>query len=107
FLGSFSNGGGLPALNFLPFGHGVGMLVGLYGIASLIATRYPFRYLPIVGVGLLGKVLGPAGMGWSIAHGDLPASMDWTCLPNDLVWLGPFALILWRIGMRAAKAKKS
>ena len=107
FPGAFFNWLGVPASNYLPIWQCVGMLVGVYGIGYLIAARDLFRYWPMVLVGLLGKILGPAGMAWSVAHSDLPARIAWTCLPNDLVWWGPFALILCRIGMRAAKAKKS
>ena len=74
----------------------VGMIVGVYGIGYLIAARDPLRHWPIVLVGLLGKLLGPAGMGWSVLRDGLPANMAWTCLPNDVIWWVPFGLILLR-----------
>ncbi len=72
------------------------MIVGVYGIGYLIAARDPFRHWPLVLVGLLGKVLGPVGMGWSVVHGTLSSTLAWTCLTNDLIWWWPFALILFR-----------
>jgi hypothetical protein len=72
----------------------IGMIVGVYGVGYLIAARDPVRHWPIVLVGLLGKVFGPIGMVWSVTRGSLPAIMAWACLPNDLIWWVPFALLL-------------
>jgi hypothetical protein len=88
--------GGMPPNNYPQIWQCVGMIVGVYGIGYLLAAQDPFRYWPMVFVGLLGKVLGPLGMWWSVAHSGLPASMAWTCLTNDLIWWAPFALILLR-----------
>jgi hypothetical protein len=64
---------GLAPANYLAIWQCVGMIVGVYGIGYLIAARQPLRHWPIVLVGLLGKVLGPIGMCWSVAIGALPA----------------------------------
>ena len=94
---------GAPVPNYPQIWQCVGMLVGVYGFGYLIATRDPFRHWAVILVGLLGKILGPVGMGWSIAHNHLPARMAWICVPNDLIWWGPFALILWRVATRQQK----
>ena len=73
------------------------MLVGVYGIGYWIAANNPFQHWPLVLVGLLGKILGPVGMWWSVAHGGLPHKIAWICLTNDLIWWVPFALILRRV----------
>jgi len=87
---------GVAPMNYPPIWQCLGMIVGVYGIGYLIAARAPVRHWPIVFVGLLGKVLGPAGMWWSLTTGSLPPSMAWVCFANDLVWWLPFALVLRR-----------
>lgn len=80
----------------------IGMIVGMYGLGYLIASRDPARHWPIVLVGLLGKVLGPIGFVHAAAQGQLPWSMGVTILTNDLLWWIPFAMILWH-SARAAQ----
>ena len=73
----------------------VGMIVAVYGIGYVIASRSPFVHWPIVLVGLLGKILGPIGFVMGVVARELPASLGWTILLNDVVWWIPFAMILW------------
>lgn len=87
-----------PAL-YLHLWQCIGMIVGVYGVGYLAASTDPFRHWPIVLVGFLGKVFGPIGAIEGALAGRLPWSILWTNLTNDLIWLGPFALILlgaWR-----------
>ena len=88
---------GMPPSNYPQIWQCVGMIVGVYGIGYLIAARDPLRHWPIVFVGLLGKILGPIGMWWSVTHTSLSGVMAWTCLTNDLIWWGPFALVLVQV----------
>ena len=74
----------------------IGMIVGVYGIGYVIASRAPYVHWPIVLVGLLGKVFGPIGFLLSLQSGRLPLEFAWTLLTNDLVWWVPFTLILWQ-----------
>ena len=74
----------------------VGMIVGVYGIGYLIAATNPVRHWPIILVGFLGKVFGPLGFAKAIYTGALPLSSAWITITNDLIWLVPFALILWK-----------
>jgi len=73
----------------------IGMIVGVYGIGYLIASRDPYRHWPITLVGLLGKVFGPVGFAMAVADGTLPATLGWVNVTNDLIWLAPFVMILW------------
>lgn len=73
----------------------VGMIVGVYGLGYLIAASNPIRHWPIVLVGFLGKILGPAGFAFGLATGQLPVGFGITILTNDLIWWVPFGLILW------------
>lgn len=73
----------------------VGMIVGVYGVGYLAASRDPARHWPIVLVGFLGKVFGPLGYAVGVARGDVPAAFGWTLLTNDLVWWVPFGMMLY------------
>ena len=73
----------------------IGMIVGVYGIGYLLASRAPYRHWLMTLVGLLGKILGPIGFAVAVVDGFLPASMSWTILTNDLIWWVPFGAILW------------
>lgn len=79
----------------------VGMIVGVYGIGYLAASRDPARHWPIVLVGLLGKVLGPIGFVTAASRGELPWAFGWTIVTNDLAWWVPFGLILAHARRRA------
>jgi hypothetical protein len=82
------------------------MVVGVYGFLYWEVARAPERGFPIAAVGLLGKLLGPAGMVVLIARGVWPPSAAILCLTNDLIWWIPFALYLrdawpaWRRELR-------
>lgn len=82
----------------------IGMIVGVYGLGYLIASRDPARHWPIVLVGLAGKILGPIGFVDAAVRGTLPWSMGWTILTNDLVWWAPFGMILWHAARAAQPA---
>lgn len=85
----------------------IGMIVGVYGIGYLIASRDPARHWPIVLVGLLGKILGPIGFVQAASQGQLPWSMGVTILTNDLLWWIPFGLMLWHAAQVAHPAPTS
>lgn len=72
----------------------LGMVIGVYGVGYLCASRDPLRHWPIVLVGLLGKIFGPIGFAWSAARGAIDWSFGWTILTNDLLWWWPFGGIL-------------
>ena len=72
----------------------IGMIVGVYGVAYIIAATDPNTHWPVVLVGLLGKVFGVMGMLFYIANGTIPAEFGLTCCLNDLFWIPAFASIL-------------
>ncbi len=74
----------------------LGMVVGLYGFLYAYAAWKPDRADLLIGVGLLGKVLGP--MGWLLAvwSGELPPRTFPLILLNDLIWWFPFLFFLLR-----------
>ena len=72
-----------------------GVIVGVYGIGYLIAARDPFRFWPLVFLGLLAKVAGATGFATALIMGTVPVSFGWTVLATDLIWMPPFIAILW------------
>lgn len=86
---------GMEEPRYLFLWYGMGMVVGVYGIGYLAASKDPLRHWPIVLVGFLGKTLGPLGFIWAAFQGDLPWTAGWLLIFNDLIWWIPFAMILW------------
>jgi small multidrug resistance pump len=74
----------------------VGMIVGVYGVGYAIAAFDPVRHWVIVLVGFLGKFFGPIGFVNAALQGKLSWSFGWVNVTNDLIWLVPFTLILYR-----------
>lgn len=72
----------------------VGMIVGVYGVGYLAASRDAYRHWPIVLVGMLGKIFGPIGFVLAAGRGELPWTFGWVIVFNDLIWWAPFAMIL-------------
>ena len=79
----------MPAANHPAIFACLGMVVGLYGLVYLEIARVPERGWPLAAVGLVGKVLGPAGLAVLIARGQWPMASLVLCLTNDLVWSIP------------------
>lgn len=74
----------------------IGMIVGVYGIGYLAAATNPVAHWPVVLVGFLGKLFGPAGYVYGVVVGQTRPEAIATILFNDLIWWVPFFLILRR-----------
>lgn len=85
---------GLPAPRYPSIWACLGMVVGAYGLLYAWAARHPERARPVVAVGLLGKILGPAGWVLAVRAGELPARTFPLVALNDLLWWLPFSLLL-------------
>jgi hypothetical protein len=89
----------------------LGMVVGLYGLIYLaVAFTDPARRLSaaivlgrrveydftrfLIGIGLLGKILGPIGFVLAVRGGELPLRMIPLIALDDLIWWVPFAMYL-------------
>lgn len=79
----------------------IGMIVGVYGVGYLVASRDPARHWPIVLIGLMGKVLGPMGFLIAAVRDQLPWAMGFTIVTNDILWWVPFGMILWHAARAA------
>lgn len=71
------------------------MMVGVMGVGFLAASFSPVKHWPLVMVGFFSKLLGVVGFGYLAFMGELPWAAGWLVVVNDLVWLVPFAMILW------------
>ena len=76
---------------------GMGMVIGLYGLAYWWASYDPMRQWPVIAVGLLGNILGPVGFALNYLKGDVPFGFFYTLITNDFIWWIPFFLILKRV----------
>lgn len=74
----------------------LGMVVGIYAIAYAHAAWRPDQADLWIGIGLLGKVLGPIGWVVTVWSGELPPRTFLLILANDLIWWFPFLFYLLR-----------
>ena len=72
----------------------LGIVVGLYGLIYLEVARAPEKGWPLAAVGLLGKLLGPAGWAYLVLGETWPLTTVILILTNDVVWWAPFVLYL-------------
>jgi small multidrug resistance pump len=84
----------------------LGMVVVLYGLGYVYAARRLDRAAPFIAIGLLGKLLGPAGWILAVMDGELPVRTVGLILFNDVIWWLPFALFLLE-GTRAGAALRA
>ncbi|MBV8199996.1 MAG: hypothetical protein JOZ15_05160 [Acidobacteria bacterium] len=72
----------------------LGMVIGLYGLGYAYAAWRLDRAAPFIAIGLLGKVLGPAGWVVAVSQGEWPVRTLTLILWNDVIWWLPFGLFL-------------
>ena len=92
--GSFFELLGMEPPTYLMIWQGMGMVIGVYGLAYYWASFNYIRHWPIVAVGLLGKLFGPAGYVFGLLQGTAPEEFGYTLLTNDLMWWIPFSVML-------------
>ena len=88
---------GMAPLNHPMVWQGMGMVIGLYGLGYWWASYDAMRHWPIIAVGLLGKLMGPAGFVMNYLQGKVPFEFSYTLITNDLIWWIPFVLILRKV----------
>jgi hypothetical protein len=74
---------------------GVGVIAGVLGIFYLIASRDPVRYWAIVLVGMVKCGVTLFFVCLAVFNGTLPPASLWILPVDDVVWIAPFAAILW------------
>lgn len=80
----------------------LGMVIGLYGLGYGYAAWRLERAAPFIAIGLLGKLLGPAGWLLAVGHGEWPVRTVTLILFDDVIWWLPFGLFLLE-GPRVAR----
>ena len=98
---------GIPAPSYPSIWQALAMIVGVYGLLYWWAGDAPGERWPVIAVGLFGKLLGPMGFLWAASRGELPWAFGWTLLSNDLLWLTPFAWVLWHTAIRPRRAPEA
>jgi len=83
----------------------LGMVIGLYGLGYAYAAARIERAAPFIAIGLLGKLLGPAGWILTVIRGEWPIRTLTLILFNDVIWWLPFALFLLE-GTRLARSMR-
>ena len=81
---------GMAPLNHPALFACLGMVIGVYGVCYAEVARRPEHGFLLAAVGLLGKVLGPIGLGALILQGEWPPATLVLCLTNDFIWWVPF-----------------
>ncbi len=84
----------------------LGMVVGLYGAIYAYAAMRLDQAKPLIAIGLVGKLLGPAGWVVAVTSGELPVRTFTLITFNDIVWWAPFTLFLME-GTRIAEWARS
>ena len=85
---------GMPLDNHPQIFTCLGMVIGLYGVLYLEVARAPNHGWLLAAVGLVGKILGPAGLLLLIWQGVWPPATLVLCVTNDFIWWIPFAIYL-------------
>lgn len=75
--------------------HGLGVL--LFGVLYIITTIYPYRLWFLLAAGLVSKILGGLWFYFYIMEKNINNRFLFHLIMNDLVWVIPFTVILWRI----------
>lgn len=84
----------LPASNHPQIFQCLAMVIGIYGLLYLEASRGTASAFPIVAIGLLGKILGPIGWLHLFFTHAWPLKTIVLILTNDLIWWIPFTWCL-------------
>lgn len=74
---------------------GIGLILGVFGIALVLAAKDPMRHWRLVLTGLLKFTLGIVGFVTPLVENKIHVRSVWMLCVDDLIWWGPFAVILW------------
>jgi hypothetical protein len=91
---------GLPRPNHPMLWRTLGMISGFLGFALLLAAADPIRHWLIVLLGFAKSVAATVIVAFAVSAKTLPAASLFFLILDDLVWIVPYAAILW-ISLRA------
>jgi len=80
--------------NYLMFWQALGMVMAVFGMGYVFASREPIQYWVVVLMGWIAKLAGVLGFLYSYLFGELPLLFGLTVVADDLIWLIPFTMIL-------------
>jgi hypothetical protein len=83
------------------------MVIGLYGVGYAYAAHRLDRAAPFIAIGLLGKLLGPAGWILAVRSGEWPLRTLTVIMFNDVIWWLPFVLFLFDGTQAATRLRAS
>lgn len=75
----------------------LGLVSGMVGLAMFVASRNPVRHWQIMVFGLIKSVVVAGIVAVSVSTGDLPPAALFMIIVDDLIWIPPFAMILWAV----------
>jgi len=86
---------GIPRINHPMLWRILGLISGFLGFALLIASADPVRHWLIVLLGFTKSLAATAIVAFAVSAGKLPAASLLFLPSDDLIWIIPFAAILW------------
>lgn len=75
---------------------GIGVFIGLFGLGFILASTAPYKYWPLILMGLLAKLAASIGFLMVWAEGQATTAFGLLLIPNDLIWIPPFGFILYQ-----------
>ncbi|MEP3212247.1 MAG: AhpC/TSA family protein [Luteolibacter sp.] len=86
---------GIPRPNHPMLWRTLGLISGFLGLAFLIAATDPLRHWPIVLFGFIKFIAASVIVGITVWDSGLPPASLLFIPADDLIWIPPFAVILW------------
>ena len=101
---------GIPRPNHPMLWRTLGMISGFLGFALFLAASDPVRHWVIVLLGFAKAVAASAIVAFAVSENTLPATSFLFLVVDDLVWIVPYAAILWitlraHIGIPVSRSK--
>ncbi len=86
---------GAERLNHPIIWQGAGLVMGFLGIGLILSARNPIgSWLPIL-ITFLKFIASTILFGVALFNREIPLHSAWMLVINDLIWLAPFAAMLW------------
>ncbi|NJR42304.1 MAG: hypothetical protein HC767_06235 [Akkermansiaceae bacterium] len=86
---------GAERLNHPMIWQGAGLLMGLLGIGLIFSARNPVGNWVVILIAFLKFIASTTLFSVALFNRDIPFHSVWMLVINDLIWLAPFAMMLW------------
>jgi hypothetical protein len=74
---------------------GVGLMMGVFGISMIVASKNPMQHWMIILTGLFKFTIGIIGFAASLFHNEIALRSAWMMVADDLVWWPFFTMMIW------------